>query len=143
MRNDFFYAIPSLKPTIDAVSATAKRNKYIRVPLFGTVQRFDKKRARNGWVKSFNALIQHTAAVMLMKIILAVDKLLGDDPDCQLVGTIHDSLILLVRDDEHFDRRVAEVKTTMESQTKLLVPVVADCKVGYSLSSLKEWKPHA
>lgn len=140
-RKDFFYAIPTLEPTIKAVQATAKRNKYLRIPLFGTVQRFDKKRARNGWVKSFNALIQHTAAVMLMRIILAVDKLLGDDQDCQLVGTIHDSIILLVRDDERFNERVSEVKATMESQTKLLVPVVADVKVGYSLGTLKDWKP--
>ena len=139
-RGDFFYAIPTLKDTLEAIKATARRNKYIRVPLFGTVQRFDKKRARNGWVKSPNALIQHTAAIMLMRIILAVDKQLADSASCQLVGTIHDSIILLVRDDEQFNRRIAEVKATMESQTKLLVPVVADVKCGISLGSLKEWK---
>ena len=140
-RREFFYAIPTLEPTIKAVQATAKRNKYIRIPLFGTVQRFDKKRAKNGWVKSFNALIQHTAAMLLMRAFNALDKMLGNHPDIQIVGTIHDSIILLVRDGPDADRLISEVKATMEDTTKLRVPVVADVKIGYSLATLKEWKP--
>jgi DNA polymerase I-like protein with 3'-5' exonuclease and polymerase domains len=137
-RRDFYLAIPTLGPTIKAVQATAKRNKYIRIPLFGTVQRFDRKRARNGWVKSFNALIQHTAAMLLMRAFLALDEMLGDGEDCQIVGTIHDSIILLVRDDEHMKRRIREVKDVMEQTTKLRVPCIADVKVGTSLANMVE-----
>lgn len=137
-RRDFYLAIPSLEPTIKAVQATAKRNKYIRIPLFGTVQRFDGKRARNGWVKSFNALIQHTAAMLLMRAFNVLDKMLGDSEDCQIVGTIHDSIILLVRDDEHMLGRIRQVKEVMEQTTNLRVPVVADVKIGTSLANLVE-----
>lgn len=135
-RDDFFYAIPTLQPTIKAVQAVAKRNKYIRIPLFGTVQRFDRKRARNGWVKSLNSLIQHSCAMILMRAFIALDKLLRDDSSCQIVGTIHDSIILLVREGAEFDTNIRTAKRVMEETTKLRVPIVADVKAGTSLGNM-------
>lgn len=139
-RKKFYMSVPELEPKIKAVTATAKRNKYIRVPLFGTVQRFDGKRARNGHVKAFNALIQHTASMILLRAFNNLAAFLqSSGPDApQILGTVHDSIILRVKFGSEAHAWLAQAKNIMETAVKLDVPLVVDVKVGYSLGNMGE-----
>jgi DNA polymerase-1 len=139
-RKKFYTAVPQLEPNIKAVQATAKRNKYIRIPLFGTVQRFDGKRARNGWVKAYNSLIQHSAAIILMRAFNQLAAhLASSGPDApQILGTVHDSIILRVKYGTAAHEHLKQARSIMENAVKLVVPLVVDVKVGYNLGNMGE-----
>ncbi len=138
-RKMFYLAVPELEPTIKRVQETAKRNKYIRIPLFGHVQRFDGKRARNGHVKSFNALVQSTAAMILTRAFIALDDLFEMDPENspRILGTVHDSIILGIKKGPKDMEWLSRSKKIMETATSMRVPLVVDVKTGKNLSDME------
>lgn len=132
----YYAAAPGLQPTIKAVNATAERNKYIRVPLAGWVRRFDASKDR--YYKAFNSLIQMSAAKMLIRTFLALDKAFTRPEDPQLILSVHDSIVFEIPLSSRAHEQAKFIKQTMESSTELLCPVVADCKIGPNLGNLGE-----
>jgi DNA polymerase-1 len=134
-RRNFFDGFARLDPWMQAVRYRAKLNKYVRLPLFGSVQRFTGRRKDTH--KSPNAVIQSSAAFMLMRALTKISKLFGDDLDApRLICTVHDSIVAEVKFGPNALEQIRVMKQIMETTTKLLVPVIAEAKIGLNLGNM-------
>jgi DNA polymerase I-like protein with 3'-5' exonuclease and polymerase domains len=134
-RRNFFEGFPLLEPFMKSVRYRAKQNKYVRIPLFGSVQRFTGRRRDTH--KSPNAVIQHSASIMLSRALTRISKLFGDNEDMpRLLLTVHDSIVAAVKFGPNALEQIRVMKTIMEDTTKLKVPVVAEAKIGLNLGNM-------
>lgn len=86
--------------------------------------------------QAINSPVQSLASDINLLAAIEIDETI-DNNLCQLVGSIHDAMLLLIRKDS-LDKVIRKVKTIMENpkaltkifKTTLCVPLVADVKVG-------------
>lgn len=137
-RQKFYAGLPELEPFFAKVRSTAARNGYVRIPIGGRCRRFEESYETH---KSPNSIIQGTAAAILQKAFVALDKRYQDVPDGpRIVLTVHDSLVFEVPFGPNAERYCREVKETMETIVELQVPLVVDAKIGYNLSNMADFK---
>lgn len=97
---------------------------------------FESITAKNS---SYNTPVQGTASdFMLASIVEIVEWILTNDIPAHLVLTVHDSVILEVRDD-FIHVVINKVKSIMEAQGWGTVPIVVDVEVGKSWGSLEKF----
>ncbi len=86
--------------------------------------------------QAINSPVQSLASDINLIAAIEIDRTINNEY-CQIVGTVHDSNLFLIRNDK-LDECVREIKSIMESpivlndvfKVKLKVPLVADVKVG-------------
>ncbi len=87
-----------------------------------------------------NTPIQGTAAEFCTASLpMIVDWMEETGVDAELVGTVHDSVLVLVRDDT-VDEAAYNVHRIMTSHNAEKVPIVVDIKVGQNWGSLQKYK---
>lgn len=132
----FYEGLPELEPFVKAVRSTATRNGYIRNPFSGRCRRFEDSGSAH---KSFNSLIQSTAAEILRKAFVRLDKhFSGEEWAPKIVLTVHDSIVFEVPFSHAAPAACKEIKVVMEETTRLRVPLVVDMKMGYNLGNMAE-----
>jgi DNA polymerase-1 len=134
-RQKFYEGVPELEPFLKSVIAKAQQHGYVRNPLSGRVRRFVGPRARP--YSAPNALIQSTAAEILRKAFVALDRIFPGHPGTpRAVLTVHDSLAWEIPYGPDALEHLRKIKHVMETTTKLSVPVVVDVEIGTSLGNL-------
>lgn len=135
----FYEGLPELEPFVKAVRSTAARNGYIRNPFSGRCRRFEDNGSAH---KSFNSLIQSTAAEILRRAFTKLDGMFENMSDLapKIVLTVHDSIVFEIPFSDMARDYCWVIKETMEETTKLRVPVVVDMKMGYNLGNMVEVK---
>ncbi len=78
---------------------------------------------------AINAPMQGTAADIIKRAMITLDREIAGQPDIKMIMQVHDELVFEVRTDkiEHF-RTI--IKTTMEQAAQLVVPLIVDVGVG-------------
>lgn len=133
----FYQGVPELQPFLRTVVDKARQFKYIRNPISGRMRRFSGLRARP--FSAPNSLIQSTAADILRKALVALDKRYTEPTDPQMVLTVHDSIVFEVPYGPRAHEQVLEIKRIMETTTTLDVPLIVDIKIGISLGNMAEF----
>lgn len=93
-----------------------------------------------------NTPIQSVASDFTMLSLLNIDKwIIENSIDAKIVATVHDSIILEVKDDKQVIDLVAKTCKQIMAETPLQyvpdcpVPFRADVETGYSWGALEEW----
>ena len=122
-RKRFFETYRGVRHLYKKMEEVLQHRKWIRL-LSGRKRRFnfDKKITSHDIGKAVNSLIQGSSAD-LMKI--AMVKLVEKYPDIQIIGQVHDELLIECPKDEAQERAEA-YKEIMETAVKLRVPVKAN-----------------
>ena len=122
---------------MEATLEEAEREGKVET-LYGRVRWLPELKAKNHAVRenakrmAINARIQGTAADLLKKAMVAVDGRLRDEkPDCHLLLTVHDELVLEVPEDDA-EAATELVVEEMEGVDSLCVPLVVDAAAGRS-----------
>ena len=97
-----------------------------------------KRKAKNA---AINTPVQGSASdFMLMSLVEIVDAILAGDLPARVIGSVHDSAIIEVRED-YAETMALFAQDTMESQGWGDVPIAVDIERGPSWGSLKPWDP--
>ncbi len=146
----YFTRFPKVKAYMERILRQAYQQGYVET-LFGRKRYFPELQnpdinvnaRRRAEREAINAPIQGTAADILKKAMIAVDRALREaDTGARLLLQVHDELDLEVPADA-LDQVAGLVKATMEGVVELAVPLVADVKVGPNWDELTPWRPAA
>lgn len=143
----WFKPMPQVKAWIDNRRAMAKRGEPCVTP-FGRERHFlitneEMNHIQNEYI---NTPIQSIASDFTMFSLIEIDKFLRENNlDARIVTTVHDSIIVEVKDEKDLVDLVAEtcVRIMAETPFKYMpdcpVPFKADAEVGYAWGKLHEW----
>jgi DNA polymerase-1 len=131
----YFERYPGVKRYMDETLETAEGEGKVST-LYGRARWLPELRSRNRNLRenakrmAINARIQGTAADLLKKAMIAVDRRLrGEHPAARLLLTVHDELVLEVPEGEIVE--VAEmIRGEMEGVEELAVPLAVDLGSG-------------
>lgn len=143
----FFDTYPALRNWHSATKTIARRQKYIDSPIgrrryFQHIDGYDRIRASHDERAALNHPVQSMASDLMLYSLTLIHKALNPDK-ARVIATIHDSVLLLVRDDA-VDETIAKVVNLMESQvvedfrTKFGVTITVPLKVDYTVAT--HWK---
>jgi DNA polymerase I len=105
---------------------------YGRVCWLPDIQSKNRALRENARRMAINARIQGTAADLLKKEMIAIDRRLRrENPDARLLLTVHDEQVLEVPEAQA-GAVAQKVKAEMEGVAELKVPLVVDVGVGAS-----------
>lgn len=133
--DEYFENFPGVKEYMNKAIEQARKLGYVET-LFGRRRYLPDINSRNSVVRgvaernAINAPIQGTAADIIKKAMVAVDKAFkSENLQSRMVLQVHDELNFEVRKEEL--QRVTEiVKREMESAVSLKVPLIVDIGVG-------------
>lgn len=143
----WFKPMPYVKAWIDGRRAMAKRGEPC-VTIFGRERHFvitneDLNHIQNEYI---NTPIQSVASDFTMFSLMDIDKFIREEElDARIVTTVHDSIIIEVRDEKELVDSVANKCLEIMANTPLKyipdcpVPFKADAEVGYAWGKLHEW----
>lgn len=141
----FFSAVPSMQPTIKAVTSTMQRNKYIRFPLSGRIRRLeeywnaDSKRIENNAHKSWNALLQGTGADIVEAALVALDAEVSEE-EARMLVAVHDSALFEIKQGPRAVEVCNKILALMETTTCINpVPLVVEAKYGTSWGDMTKY----
>lgn len=78
---------------------------------------------------AINAPMQGTAADIIKRAMIALDREIAQDPDIRMIMQVHDELVFEVRSNK-VEKYRQLIKKTMENAAKLAVPLIVDVGVG-------------
>lgn len=143
----WFKPMPYVKSWIDGRRAMAKKGEPC-VTVFGRERHFvvtneDLNHIQNEYI---NTPIQSIASDFTMFSLMDIDKFIREEGlDARIVTTVHDSIIIEVRDEKELVDRVANKCLEIMANTPLKyipdcpVPFKADAEVGYAWGKLHGW----
>lgn len=143
----WFKPMPYVKAWIDGRRAMAKKGEPC-VTIFGRERHFvvtneDLNHIQNEYI---NTPIQSIASDFTMFSLLDIDKFIREEGlDARIVTTVHDSIIIEVKDEKELVDRVANKCLEIMANTPLKyipdcpVPFKADAEVGYAWGKLQGW----
>ncbi|NBX66620.1 MAG: DNA polymerase I [Proteobacteria bacterium] len=134
----YFARFPELASYMDRMKDYAKRHGYVET-LFGrrcTIDGInDKNPARRNFAErqAINAPLQGTAADIMKKAMVRVDRALESNPqiDCRMLLQVHDELVFEVKASD-VDAATALIKDIMENVADVGVPLT--CGIGAGLN---------
>lgn len=149
--NNWFDKMPQVKAWIDDQRNLVLKNITPKTPL-GRERHFvvtyeALNHIQNEYV---NFPIQSIASDMTMFSLLAIQDWIdgkGYQDDVKIVLSVHDSIVLEVRDDKALVDEVAQIATNIMKDIPQMylenneVPFKADAEVGYQWGMLKGWEP--
>lgn len=138
----YFSRYPLVQQYVDETVATAQEHLHVttllgrRVPTPG-VRDTNRMRQDNAKRAAINAPIQGSAADLLKKAMVEVDhRLRGREDEAAMLLTVHDELILEVRDN-CAESVAEECRDCMEHALTLNVPTPVEHSIGASWADLK------
>lgn len=153
--DDWFRAMPMVKAYIQGQRAAARRGERQQT-MFGRVRHYVVNDENMFHVENeyINTPIQSIASDMTLFSIIAIHNWLvkqglydPSDPansDVRIAITVHDSIVLEVKDNEELVRRVAKKCQEVMANTPQFyikncpLPFKADVEIGYSWGKLEE-----
>ena len=78
---------------------------------------------------AINAPMQGTAADIIKRAMIALDREIAPDPDIRMIMQVHDELVFEVRS-KNVEKYRQLIKNIMENAAKLAVPLIVDVGVG-------------
>lgn len=143
----WYKPMPHVKAWIDNRRLMAKRGEPCTT-IFGRERHFilsteDMNHIQNEYI---NTPIQSIASDFTMFSLIEIDKFIRENKiDARIVTTVHDSIIVEVKDEKSLIDLVAQKCTEIMANTPLkyvqdcVVPFKADAEVGYSWGNLHGW----
>lgn len=143
----WYKPMPQVKAWLNERRAMARKGEPCVTP-FGRERHFvitneELNHIQNEYI---NTPIQSTASDFTMFSLIEIDKFLRENNlDAKIVTTVHDSIILEVRDDKELVDLLAQKCTEIMATTPLKympdcpVPFKADAEVGPAWGKLHEW----
>lgn len=143
----WYKPMPQVKAWIENRRAMAKRGEACVTP-FGRERHFvvtneDLNHVQNEYI---NTPIQSIASDFTMFSLMEIDGFLRDENlDARIITTVHDSIIIEVRDEKELIDRIATKCLEIMANTPLKympdcpVPFKADAEVGYAWGKLHSW----
>ncbi|WP_424409763.1 DNA polymerase I [Pasteurella sp. PK-2025] len=132
----YFQRYPGVQQFMHDIRETAKSQGYVstlfdRRLYLPDIQSSNAIRRKAAERVAINAPMQGTAADIIKRAMIELDRQIADNPDIQMIMQVHDELVFEVRAD-----KVAEfsqlIKHTMENAAKLAVPLIVDVGVGHN-----------
>jgi DNA polymerase-1 len=132
----YFERYPGVMQYMQDTRENAKEKGYVET-VFGRRLYLPEINDRNGMRRkgaeraAINAPMQGTAADIIKKAMLAVDKWIHSLPanNIRMIMQVHDELVFEIRD-EYLDDYTRKITELMENAVKLKVPLVVECGVG-------------
>ncbi|AKD38612.1 DNA polymerase I [Pasteurella multocida subsp. multocida OH4807] len=130
----YFQRYPGVQTFMTDIRETAKVQGYVAtlfdrrlyLPDISSSNAIRRKAAER---VAINAPMQGTAADIIKRAMIALDKQIAGNPDIQMIMQVHDELVFEVRSEkvEEFSQLI---KQTMEQAAQLVVPLIVDVGVG-------------
>jgi DNA polymerase I len=123
----YYIVFKDLKNYIDQTIEKAHKDEFVKNSL-GRIRYFPDINSPVYPIRSaaeraaFNMPVQSLAADMIKMAMIKIDKMLGSNPDCRMLLTVHDELIFEIKKDQ-VKKFVPKLRQIMESVYKLRVPV--------------------
>jgi DNA polymerase-1 len=131
----YFSRYPGVKGFMDGTRAQARSRGYVET-VFGRRLHLPEINSRNVQRRQYaertaiNAPMQGTAADIIKRAMIAVDRWLGESRvDAHMIMQVHDELVLEV-DERVVEEVVPRVREIMEAAAALAVPLVVDVGIG-------------
>lgn len=88
--------------------------------------------------KGINFTVQSSASDYVLMGLIEVHHKTKKDPTIRILGTVHDSILLEIKDDEELPKKLKFIKNIMEKpillktyyNKELPIPITVDCEVG-------------
>lgn len=130
----YFQRYPNVQTFMTEIRETAKAQGYVST-LFGRrlylpdISSANAIRRKAAERVAINAPMQGSAADIIKRAMITLDKQIADHPDIQMIMQVHDELVF-----EVCSEKVAEfsqlIKQTMEQAAQLVVPLIVDIGIG-------------
>ena len=139
---EYFEQFPKVREWMSKTLEFGYENGYVET-LWGRKRYIPELKADNRMIKSageraaINHPVQGTAADMIKKAMLDIDRELGNE--CSMILQVHDEL-LFECDPKSVKETAKMVKDKMENALKLSVPVVVDLKTGPNWGEMESLK---
>ncbi len=131
----YFRRYPGVKAFMERTREQAHEQGYVET-LFGRRLYLPQINARNGQLRAaaertaINAPMQGTAADIIKRAMIAVDRWLRDErPPVRMIMQVHDELVFEVRED-YAQTGAERIRALMQGAAELKVPLVVDAEVG-------------
>lgn len=144
--NDWFNAMPKVRDYILGQRKAARRGERQQT-MFGRVRHYVINDSNMFHIENeyINTPIQSIASDMTLFSLIEISKWLKESKvDARVVMTVHDSIVLEVRDDDSLVKEVARecqriMATTPQQYIKdCPLPFKADAESGYTYGALEE-----
>jgi len=131
----YFARYPGVKRYMDATREQAKDKEYVET-LFGRRLYLPEIHSRNAQRRQYaertaiNAPMQGTAADIIKRAMIAVDRWIGNENlAVKMIMQVHDELVFEVKTKE-LDKTTGKIINLMESAASLSVPLIAEAGSG-------------
>ncbi|MCK3657947.1 DNA polymerase I [Pasteurellaceae bacterium Pebbles2] len=130
----YFQRYPNVQHFMTDIQAKAKAQGFVET-LFGRrlylpeINSSNAMRRKGAERVAINAPMQGTAADIIKRAMIAIDRAIADNPDIQMIMQVHDELVFEVRS-EKLDFFTALIKEKMEAAAQLSVPLIVDVGIG-------------
>lgn len=130
----YFQRYPKVQTFMHDIREKAKAQGYVET-LFGRRLYLPDVNSANGMRRkaaervAINAPMQGTAADIIKRAMIDIDREIRNDPDIQMIMQVHDELVFEVRS-EKVEKYNHIIKSFMENAALLSVPLIVDIGVG-------------
>lgn len=130
----YFARYPKVRDYMDNARSAARQQGYAETLLgrrlyIPDINSKNQQRRNAAERLAINAPMQGSAADIIKLSMLAIDRELGDNPDCRLIMQVHDELVFEVRQ-EAAPQYSDIIRRHMENAHVLSVPLIVDIGIG-------------
>ncbi|MEH8047482.1 DNA polymerase I [Gallibacterium anatis] len=130
----YFHRYPGVKQFMNDIQEKAKQQGYVET-LLGRRLYLPELKSSNGMRRkaaervAINAPMQGTAADIIKKAMIDIDRFIADKEDIRMIMQVHDELVFEVKEDkvEYYEKII---KDMMENAVKLSVPLIVEVNFG-------------
>ncbi|KGQ31945.1 DNA polymerase I [Gallibacterium genomosp. 2] len=130
----YFHRYPAVKQFMSDIQEKAKQQGYVET-LLGRRLYLPELKSSNGMRRkaaervAINAPMQGTAADIIKKAMIDIDRFIADKEDIRMIMQVHDELVFEVKEDK-ISYYETIIKDMMENAVKLSVPLIVDVNFG-------------
>lgn len=130
----YFARYPKVRDYMDNARSAARQQGYAETLLgrrlyIPDINSKNQQRRNAAERLAINAPMQGSAADIIKLSMLAIDRELGDNPECRLIMQVHDELVFEVRQ-EAAPQYSDIIRRHMENAQALSVPLIVDIGIG-------------
>lgn len=130
----YFARYPKVRDYMDNARSAARQQGYAETLLgrrlyIPDINSKNQQRRNAAERLAINAPMQGSAADIIKLSMLAIDRELGDNPDCRLIMQVHDELVFEVRQ-EAAPQYSDIIRRHMENAHALSLPLIVDIGIG-------------
>lgn len=130
----YFARYPKVRDYMDNARSAARQQGYAETLLgrrlyIPDINSKNQQRRNAAERLAINAPMQGSAADIIKLSMLAIDRELGDNPDCRLIMQVHDELVFEVQQ-EAAPQYSDIIRRHMENAHALSVPLIVDIGIG-------------